>query len=156
MITINTPTGRFSYRVAGVAIVDDHILLHKAVSSDYWILPGGRAEMMEQARDTLQREMQEETGLHVTPGRLIWIVENFFAEDGRDFHEIGMYFEMTTPTDTLAGQRMSFQGQEGAHTLEFRWHPLDELPDFQPHFLRNRLAALPSSTEHIVHQPSLF
>ena len=30
MITFETPQGRFKYRVAGVAIVDGHVLLHRA------------------------------------------------------------------------------------------------------------------------------
>lgn len=150
MIILDTPSGRFTYRVAGIAIVDDRILLHKAVRQDYWILPGGRAEVMERARETLEREMIEEAGLRVTVGRLVWVVENFFAEGDVRFHEIALYFEMTMTTDSLAGQRMSFVGQEGADTIEFRWHPLDELPEFQPHFLAGRLARLPSATEHIV------
>jgi len=150
MIIINTPSGRFTYRVAGIAIVDDHILLHKA-GGDYWILPGGRAEMMEQARTTLQREMLEETGLHVNVGRLVWITENFFVQDEVRFHEIGLYFEMNTPTDSLAGQSLSFMGQEGSKPIEFRWCPLDDLPAFQPHFLSERLAYLPAATEHVVH-----
>ena len=155
MIILDTPSGRFTYRVAGIAIVDDHVLLHRAVGQDYWILPGGRAEIMERASETLQREMQEEAGLHVTVGRLIWIVENFFSENGIGFHEIALYFEMATPTDSLAGQSMSFQGQEGADLIEFRWHPLDELPMFQPHFLAQRLASLPTVTEHVVDPPPL-
>ena len=152
MIILDTSSGRFTYRVAGIAVVDDHVLLHRAVQSDYWILPGGRVEMMEQARDTLQREMLEEAGLPVTVGRLIWIVENFFVDGDVRFHEVGLYFEMNTPTDSLAGQRMSFLGQEGADEIEFRWCPLDELPPFQPRFLSAHLARLPTATEHFVHQ----
>ena len=155
MIILDTPSGRFTYRVAGIAIVDDHVLLHKAVGQDYWVLPGGRAEIMEQASATLQREMLEETGLHVNVGRLIWIVENFFVENEVPFHEIALYFEMNTPTDSLAGQRMSFMGHEGADEIEFRWCRLDELPTFQPYFLAPRLARLPAATEHVVGQPPL-
>ena len=150
MIILHTDAGRFTYRVAGIAILDDHVLLHRSVGGDYWILPGGRAELMEQAAETLRREMLEETGLHVTVGRLIWIVENFYVEKDVRFHEIAMYFEMTTPADSLAGQRLSFMGQEGADAIEFRWHPLDDLPFMQPSNLATRLSSLPSATEHIV------
>ena len=155
MIILDTPSGRFTYRVAGIAIVDGHVLLHKAVGQDYWILPGGRAELMEQASATLRREMLEEAGLHVNVGRLVWVTENFFAENNIRYHEIGLYFEMNTPTDSLTGRRLSFLGQEGAESIEFRWCPLDDLPMFQPHFLAGRLASLPTVTEHIVDSPPL-
>ncbi len=36
-----------------------------------WSLPGGRVEIGENDADALVREMREETGLHVEPGRLI-------------------------------------------------------------------------------------
>ena len=54
MVAFDTEGGRFTLRVAGIAIVDGHVLLHKAVDGEYWILPGGRAELMEEARDTLK------------------------------------------------------------------------------------------------------
>jgi 8-oxo-dGTP diphosphatase len=40
-----------------------------------WSLPGGRVEPGEMAADALVREMEEETGLTVEPGRLIGQVE---------------------------------------------------------------------------------
>jgi ADP-ribose pyrophosphatase YjhB (NUDIX family) len=60
MITFETPQGQFNYRVAGVAIVDGHVLLHQAQGEDFWTLPGGRLEAMETASDALRREMLEE------------------------------------------------------------------------------------------------
>jgi ADP-ribose pyrophosphatase YjhB (NUDIX family) len=61
--TISLPLngGLFNFRVAGVAIYNDCILLHKTPSDNFWSLPGGRVDMFEFTKETLLREMVEET-----------------------------------------------------------------------------------------------
>jgi 8-oxo-dGTP pyrophosphatase MutT (NUDIX family) len=79
MIRVDKGDARFNYRVAGVAVHDDSVLLHKADGDDFWAFPGGRAELGERAEQTLLREMREEIGVAVEVGRLLWDVENFFT-----------------------------------------------------------------------------
>jgi ADP-ribose pyrophosphatase YjhB (NUDIX family) len=56
-------------RYQGAILVDHHILLIKhtqhASGRSYWLLPGGGSEAAETAESCVQREIQEETGLHV-------------------------------------------------------------------------------------------
>jgi 8-oxo-dGTP pyrophosphatase MutT (NUDIX family) len=56
-------------RYQGAIIRDDHILLIKqmehASGRSYWLIPGGGIEPDETEERCVQREMQEETGLHV-------------------------------------------------------------------------------------------
>jgi len=131
MITFETPQGQFNYRVAGVAIVDGHVLLHQAAGDDFWTLPGGRLEAMETASDALCREMLEETALAVSVSRLLWIVENFFTYGGKKVHELLLCFEMAVPdaVDLQADFRGTegFRGNEGITELTFRWYSLDQL-----------------------------
>jgi 8-oxo-dGTP pyrophosphatase MutT (NUDIX family) len=53
----------------GVIIRDHRILLIKqtehATGRSYWLIPGGRIEPDETAEKCVEREMLEETGLHV-------------------------------------------------------------------------------------------
>ena len=146
MIHFPGEDGTFNLRVGGIAIADGHVLLQRVEPDRFWVLPGGRPVMMEAAADTLRREMLEETGLSVEVGRLVWIVENFFEWSGARHHEIGLYFEMSVPTRTLA----PFKGREGELEIDFAWSPLESLPFIQPRFLAGRLKSLPASTEHIV------
>ena len=56
-------------RYQGAIIRDHHILLIKqtehASGRSYWLIPGGGSEPNETEERCVQREMQEETGLHV-------------------------------------------------------------------------------------------
>jgi 8-oxo-dGTP pyrophosphatase MutT (NUDIX family) len=156
MITFETSQGQFNYRVAGVAIVDGHVLWHQAAGDDFWTLPGGRLEAMETASDALCREMLEETARAVSVSRLLWIVENFFTYGGKKVHELLLCFEMAVPdsVDLQAQFRGTerFRGTEGTTELTFRWYSLDRLHTMriEPAFLREALRNLPRSIAHVI------
>jgi len=76
---------RFSFRVAGVAYGPSGVLLQRVAGSDHWLLPGGRVEMLEPSRERLAREIQEELGARPRVGRLLRIIESFFALDGKRY-----------------------------------------------------------------------
>ena len=44
--------------------------------------------MLENSKDAIVREMQEEIGARVNVHRLLWVVENFFEYNARSFHEL--------------------------------------------------------------------
>jgi ADP-ribose pyrophosphatase YjhB (NUDIX family) len=61
------------------AIVTDQrgrILLHRRSDNQFWSIPGGTMEIGETIRDTVIREVKEETGLDVEPQRLVGIYSN--------------------------------------------------------------------------------
>ena len=154
MITFDRENVRFTYRIAGVAIRDGKVLVQQPVQGGYYFLPGGRAELQESARETLRREMQEELHVDVTVGSLLWVVENFFKFEDRDFHELGMYFLMTFPEDSPVNDTSkTFTLQEGHHAFTLLWRSLDDLATVPvyPSFLQTALQSLPDVTEHIVH-----
>lgn len=155
MITFEKDNAQFNYRIVGVVIHDGRVLLNSVEGWGFWFLPGGRAEMMEPARETLRREMREELGTDVEVERLLWIVENFFKFDGQNFHETGLYFLMSLPPDSPLYKREGpFAGKEEHVALVFQWFRLDELPQIRlyPGFLPQALQSLPATTQHIVHK----
>ena len=62
-------------RYQGAVIRDDHILMlqqiEHASGHSYWLLPGGGIEPDETEENCVQREVLEETGLHVHVQRLL-------------------------------------------------------------------------------------
>ena len=79
--------------LAAHAVIADRrgrlLLLRRPAASEYnperWEFPGGRIERGEGVRDALVREVREETGLAVEPGRLLGAGEQERSE-GRVVH----------------------------------------------------------------------
>ncbi len=155
MITFRQGNARFNYRIVGVAIHRERVLLQKAETDDFWTLPGGRAELLESAAETLRREMREELDAEVTVGRLIWVVENFFEYDAQAYHELAFYFSMSfVENASWLNADGSFAGDEQGTPIIFQWLPLDRLEAVRlyPSFLREALQKIPHVTQHIVHR----
>ena len=140
----------FNYRVAGVWIEHDHVLLHRRKDDTYWALPGGRVKLLEDSKTSLIREMKEELGQDVNVENLLWITENFFDYDECKFHEIGFYFRISG-RESSSFQEKEFHGPEGERLI-YKWVPLSELErmDVQPIFLAAGLQKTPDHPEHII------
>lgn len=145
----------FQMRIAGLAFRNGHVLVHRAVHEKFWTFPGGRAEVGEPSEITLKREMMEELGLEARIDRLLWSVENFFHYEGRDWHELGMYYLMHLP-DTLPFHESEIihRIQDGKNALEFKWaratkQALTAL-DIPPYFIADEIENLPQTSRHLV------
>jgi len=154
MIMFHQDNAYFALCVRGISIYRDRLLLFTAegIGMDCWALPGGRVEMKEKSEDVLRREMQEELGTDVKVGRLVWVVENFFKDRDRFYHEIGLYYIMTLPRNASLFNTDKYYSKGGGVQLIFRLLPLSELDniDLRPTFLRKALQKMPKHPEHIV------
>lgn len=159
MLVIQQASRRFVYRVAGVALHQGRVLLHRSERDDFWSLPGGRGEMLEPSPDTLRREMREEMDLAVAVDRLVWVIENFFEHGEHTWHELGLYFLMSFPPDspvwargdTFFGREVFPQGYQ--LLLTFQWVPLAALDalTLHPAFLKTGLRQVPPSVQHVIY-----
>jgi ADP-ribose pyrophosphatase YjhB (NUDIX family) len=78
--------------VTGVVIEDDRILLlnQDTDTGRSWSLPGGKVEEGETLAEALIREMREETGLDIEPGRLLYACDHL---PGNGTHVVHLTFE---------------------------------------------------------------
>ena len=160
MITFKPGEIRFTYRVGGILIRNEHVLCQAASEEDSWFLPGGRAELGESASVSLIREMQEELDVAMKIERLLYVVENFFTDSNDTWHELGLYFLMTAPAESYLNQSLDTieRVDEVGNHLRFDWLPIAQLETFPlyPPFFQKALQEIPEYTVHIEEHRSRF
>jgi hydrolase, NUDIX family len=154
-VTFQTDVGRFNYRVAGVLIHENRLLVMTDERSPYYYLPGGRVSMNEESTMAIKREIKEELDVEVEATQLLWIVENFFVEQQsqEQFHEIGMYYLLQLTEEDILKRGQKFIMNEGGYKkLSFLWLPLEKIKhlNIYPLFLKERIMNLPQVPEHLV------
>ena len=156
MIIKDGNESRFNYRIAGIAIYNDRVLLHQTEGDTFWTCPGGRGEIGEKSERTLIREMEEEIKARVEVIRLLWFVENFFKYSDKEYHEVALYYLMKFSGESEKFNGIDkFSGIEEGTRLNYEWFPIKKellrsLP-LLPSFLQNRLDGIPTNVEHVVH-----
>ena len=129
-------TGTVEILARGVCVRDGRLLLCHTAGADNTYLPGGHVEFGEPARESLAREMVEETGLTARVGRFLGAAEHRFVQKGEPHAEINLIFEMEVE-GVEADRPVSAREQH----LDFRWAQLDRLDEarLEPATLRQRL-----------------
>jgi ADP-ribose pyrophosphatase YjhB (NUDIX family) len=135
--------------VRAVVVADGRVLLVNAYpgeASDLWCAPGGGAERGTSLEANLRREVAEETGLEVRPGRLLAVTE--FCNPDTGFHQVELYFRAPL-ADPAAAARL---GDPEGVVNRLRWAGADELASlrFKPDCLP-RIAFGPDRA--VVHEP---
>jgi 8-oxo-dGTP pyrophosphatase MutT (NUDIX family) len=149
------PKRTFQMRIAGLGFRNGHVLVHRATHEAFWTFPGGGAEIGETSQQTLEREMMEELGVEVEVERLLWMVENFFHYEGRDWHELGIYYLMRLPESfPFEPEVIIHRAVDGDNELEFKWvkatqESLKAL-DIPPYFIADEIESLPPVPRHLV------
>jgi ADP-ribose pyrophosphatase YjhB (NUDIX family) len=131
-------------RVTGVVVEDGRILLlnQDTDTGRPWSLPGGKLEAGETLAQALVREMREETGLDIEPGRLLYVCDHVPAE------VVHMTFEARRTGGTL-GDVMA-----GADTTPIRgveFVPVAKLPElgFSERFAELVTAGFPGTGSYM-------
>lgn len=138
MISYEENGNKFNFRVSAI-ILDksgEKVLIHQIKNRDFWLLPGGRVEMMESTNDAVIRELQEELDIGSFEVKLAIISEDFFGFSGKVYDELGFVYVVTLGNDSpLLKKEGVFEGIEGEKYL-FKWHEISKIKelDFRPAF----------------------
>ena len=82
----------FSYRVGGVLMHNDKMLLQRVPGDDGYAFIGGHVTFGETTAETLVREFKEEIRADIKVDRLLMVGENFFPWGKRTCHQINLYY----------------------------------------------------------------
>ena len=105
-----------------------HILLGKrknVAGKGYYYPPGGHVKWGEKLTATLVREVKEECGLDIFPGRYVWTEEAFDPE-----HHVILYYYAILDNKSKEPKNIEPQKCEGWH-----WFPIDDPPFPLWHYL---------------------
>ncbi len=153
-LSFKTDEGRFNYRVAGLIINENKVLIMKDENSPYYYFPGGRVCMHEKSEDAILREIREELSVDAAIERLLWINENFFEEEvlKEKFHEICFIYLLSLKDDKLLTKGNEFEENEEGKIHTYYWKTFDELKELNvyPLFLKDRCSQLPEHLTHFV------
>ena len=121
--------------VSAIIITPEGLLLQRRADNQLWGLPGGGVEPGESLSAAVVREVHEETGLEVAPGRLVGVYSSpehhqiVTYPDGNVIHYVSSCFECR-----VVGGRLTC----GVESIELAWFDPERLPqDLMPmHRLR--------------------
>jgi 8-oxo-dGTP pyrophosphatase MutT (NUDIX family) len=138
-ISFKVEKNLFNYRIAGLVVREDgKFLIQTATAVDFYTLPGGRIEMLENSREALRRELMEELEIDTEIGEMFLFLENFFDYDGLEFHELNQFYT----TKILGGKKIQnledFEDAEGKG-ITSSWVTKEEIKDMdlRPYYLKD-------------------
>lgn len=155
-ILYDTGSHIFSFRVAGILIWDDNVLLQHNRRDTGFVFPGGRVRFEESSVEALQRLLREKLNTDVTVEGLQWVAEMFFPVEGKPCHQISHFYRVALPEGGPLPRTGSFRsGDLGAvypQENEFLWQPLSRLDaiEIYPKQAKDRLWRYSDAIRHFV------
>lgn len=150
-ISISYKDSKFKYRVSGILLKDNKLLTVKINNNDFYCLPGGHVEIMEDTKEAVIREFKEETKLNINVERLLYITENFFTSNNCLCHELGFYYLLNT-NDEIEIKDFDIVENDNNEivNLKFKWMDIDNLYNFKPEFLKTEIKNIKMDIKHFV------
>ena len=141
-IKIKTNDYNFKFRVSGLVIRNNKLLLVDMDDSGFLCLPGGYVELGETTEEAAKRELTEEIGKEVTIKKYLGVVENYFINKfSKKIHEISFYYTMDLVDKKIEQKNFTLIENDKGHNikLDFKWIDLDEIDkfDIRPKFLKD-------------------
>ena len=121
---------RHRIRAAGLLVDQDRILMvhENDGGQSYWAPPGGGFEAKDgNTRNTVKREVWEETGLSVSVGELLFVRE--FCEASRDIYHLEQFYIVEQWQGEISLKNLDPLSEEARSISEVRWLTKQELTE---------------------------
>lgn len=143
-LTIKTNEGLFNHRVASVIVNNGKLLAQRNNKDNSYYLVGGRVAFGESTEDALIREVNEELNISITSYKPLWVNECFFIDDGKKFHEIGVYYLVDIGNTGFNHFEKVFETKEAHRTNTYEWLDIDRLDEaaLYPQFIKEEIKNL--------------
>lgn len=154
-VGIKKKNGSFKYRVAGVIIKDNKILVDDVEDSNFLFLPGGYVHMVENSMDAVKRELSEELKKNVVVKKYLGVAENFFITPcDHKMHELSFYYLVDFEDESIESKDYAIVEDDNGFIIHhnFRWIDIDKIDeyDLRPQFLVNMLKEKNLEFNHII------
>ena len=143
----------FKFRVSGIIVRDNRILLVEMDKAGFFCLPGGHVELGETTEEAMLREMKEETDKETYIKKYLGNIENFFINKHNvSIHEVAFYYLMDFKDEEI-NDLSHIENDEGTLVdLNFKWFDLDDLDsvNLKPVYLKELLKSDDLIFNHMV------
>ena len=141
-IKMKTDDYNFKFRVSGLIIRNNKLLLVDMDDSGFLCLPGGYVELGETTEEAVKRELVEEIGKDVIIKKYLGVVENYFINKfSKKMHEISFYYVMDFVGTDIEETDFTLIENDKGHKikLDFKWININEIDkfDIRPNFLKD-------------------
>ena len=132
----------FKFRVSGLIIKNNKLLLVDMDDNGFLCLPGGYVELGETTEEAVRRELKEEIQKDVKIEKYLGVVENYFINKySKKMHEISFYYLMDFVSNDIDDNDFTLVENDKGRTikLDFKWIDINDLNDFdvRPALLKN-------------------
>lgn len=153
-IKMKTEDYNFKFRVSGVIIKNDKLLLVNMDDSGFLCLPGGYVELGETTEEAMRRELLEEIGKKFEIDKYLGVVENYFINKyAKKIHEISFYYLMTPVEKMDTNNFTIIENDKGRKIkLDIKWIALKEIKhyDIRPSILKQILESKNLEFNHLI------
>lgn len=120
---------QFIYRTSAIIYNSDKskILLFYGDDRDYYMLPGGKVQELEQSKNAIKREIKEELGYDNLNYNLVGVSEEILEDKGFNVHQITLIYESLYNGDI---SDESFKSIE-TDWINFKWIKISDLKKYK-------------------------
>lgn len=121
----------FAYRVSAIIFnkEKDKILLMRGNDRNFYMLPGGKVNELENSADAIKREIKEEIGWENLIFDFIGVSEEIIKNNNSNIHQITLTYKCVYMGDIIDEKFKSIESD----WINFEWIEINEIEQYEIH-----------------------